>query len=127
MVKQLLRVSAAMAVAAAFAAPASGANGGPNPSQVCNEAGNFGMSHGACVSSVAQGFDGENGVPSRAAFVDNCKQLEETAFVASQPRPYPYAFYGNAHRPEYVAKNRADCVRILYALHTGQLAPGPQP
>ncbi len=127
MVKRLLQGGAVAAVAAVLAMPAFGGNGGPNPSQICSQAGDFGMSHGACVSSVAQGFDGENGVPSRAAFVDNCKQLEENEFVASQERPYPYAFYGNAHRPEYVAKNRADCVRILYALHTGQLAPGPQP
>src|SRR3712207_85176 len=112
MKKHIVRACAVAFGAAAFAVPAFAANGGPNPSQICTAAQDFGLSHGACVSSVAQGFDGENGVPSNAAFISNCKQLESEFAASNQGRPYPYAFYGNAHRPEYVAKNRSDCVRI---------------
>jgi hypothetical protein len=74
------------------------------------------QSTGACVSSVAQGFP-DSYVLSGSAFASQCKFLE-----AVVPIVYPYAFYGN---PNYVAKNRGDCIKFLTAFHYGQLPPGP--
>jgi hypothetical protein len=73
-------------------------------------------STGACASSVAQGFDG-TGPLTTAAFAGQCKFLEDSGFVS-----YPYAFYGN---PDYLANNRADCMRLLRGFHEGTLVPGP--
>lgn len=73
-------------------------------------------STGACASSVAQGFDG-TGPLTTAAFAGQCKFLEGIGVV-----DYPYAFYGN---PDYLAENRADCMRLLRGFHEGTLVPGP--
>jgi hypothetical protein len=73
-------------------------------------------STGACASSVAQGFDG-TGPLTTAAFAGQCKFLEDIGVVS-----YPYAFYGN---PDYLARNRADCMRLLRGFHEGTLIPGP--
>jgi hypothetical protein len=75
-------------------------------------------STGACASSVAQGFTG-TGPLTTAAFAGQCKFLESIGVVE-----YPYAFYGN---PDYLAKNRADCMRLLRGFHEGTLTPGPPP
>jgi len=72
------------------------------------------QSTGACVSSVAQGFDG-TGQLTTAAFASQCKFLEDVGVS------YPYAFYGN---PDYLANNRADCMRLLRGFHEGTLTPG---
>lgn len=71
---------------------------------------------GACASSVAQGFNG-TGSLTTAAFVGQCKFLEDEGVVS-----YPYAFYGN---PDYLANDRADCMRLLRGFHEGTLIPGP--
>jgi hypothetical protein len=71
--------------------------------------------HGGCASSWA------TGQMSVAAVVGQCKRLEEGTF-----RPdgtffqltYPHAFYDN---PEWIAENRAGCVRVLHGLATGEL------
>lgn len=74
------------------------------------------QSDGGCASSVAQGFPGTY-VLTGSAFASQCKFLEEVV-----PVVYPYAFYGN---PDYLAKNRADCMYFLSAFHYGELPPGP--
>jgi hypothetical protein len=74
------------------------------------------QSDGGCASSVAQGFP-DSYVLSGSAFASQCKFLEQVI-----PIEYPYAFYGN---PDYVAKNRADCMYFLSAFHYGELPPGP--
>lgn len=119
-------------VVAVMAAPSSAHGKDTAPAQICKEIDNtfppiddrpfpFTIpSDGGCASSVAQGFDGtlENqGALSKAAFNAQCKFLEGMGFVE-----YPYAFYGN---PDYLAKNRADCQRLLYGFHNGLLEPGP--
>jgi hypothetical protein len=71
---------------------------------------------GACASSVAQGFDG-TGSLTTAAFVGQCKFLEDMGVIS-----YPYNFYEN---PDYLAKNRSDCMRLLRGFHEGTLVPGP--
>ena len=114
---------AAVAAAFAVAAPAASAN----PAKDCAELGNLGLSRGACASTLASGGSPDN--PSTAAFVANCKSLEANGVpeIGAPPIQYPYAFYGRENDPRYVAKNRAGCVRVLRALHTGQIPPGPQP
>lgn len=74
------------------------------------------QSDGGCASSVARGFP-ETYVLSGSAFASQCKFLE-----AVVPIEYPYAFYGN---PNYLAKNRADCIKLLTGFHYGELVPGP--
>jgi hypothetical protein len=74
------------------------------------------QSDGGCASSVARGFP-ETYVLSGSAFASQCKFLEEAV-----PIEYPYAFYGN---PNYVAENRADCIKLLTGFHYGELVPGP--
>jgi hypothetical protein len=119
---------------AALAAPAALAGPDASPAKFCKEvlpvvnpeASEFLGTGGGCVSSVASvGIEAlmQGAFPSTAAAIANCKFLEEDAFApANGGDPYPYAFYGN---PNYVAKNRADCVWFLRAFHTGQLPPGP--
>jgi hypothetical protein len=69
----------------------------------------------ACVSTVAGGFV-DGAIPSdrvsTPAYIAQCDLLEAWGVVT-----YPYAFYGL-----YPAENRADCVRILKGVHSGQLA-----
>ncbi len=83
-----------------------------NPAQVCVQLGDLGLSRGACASSVAKSrtSDPDQVVPSRAAYIANCKELEKTMFVAPGPdgrvpsRPYPYQFYkGVLDDPQAVA------------------------
>lgn len=133
MKKVLALAIAALAVAVAVPVASAGP-GDPNPSQFCREilpvvdpeASAFLGTGGGCVSSVASvGIEAlmSGAFPSTAAAIENCKFLE-TAFFAptNGGDPYPYAFYGN---PNYVAKNRAECVWFLRAFHTGLLPPGP--
>ena len=80
---------------------------------------------GGCVSSVASvGVEAlmAGAFPSTASAIGNCKFLEANMFGG-----YPYAFYGQVNDPRFVAKNRAGCVRVLRALHTGQISPPPPP
>lgn len=75
----------------------------------------------ACVSTVAGGFV-DGAIPadriSTPAYLAQCDLLEEAGIVS-----YPYDFYGM-----YPAENRADCVRILKGVHSGQLElPAPPP
>jgi len=107
-------ILAALAVALAPAA----ATAADNPGKTCAASGNMELgSRGACASSVATGD------LSNAAFVANCKALEQMFAAESETgRPYPYSFYGN---PAYTARNRRDCVVLLRGFHSGQLPPGP--
>lgn len=106
------------------------------PAQVCKEIDNtfppdpdrpFAFtipSDGGCASSVAQGFP-ESHVLTNAAFNAQCKFLEGGAFFPDGSYfelNYPYNFYGN---PDYLANNRADCIKFLSAFHNGELPPGP--
>lgn len=125
--RKLLSI-AVVALCAAVAIPvASAAPGDPNPSKLCREilpvldpeASEFLGTGGGCVSSVASiGVDAlmNNAFPSTSAAIENCKGIE------AEVGGYPYAFYGN---PDYLAKNRADCVYFLRGFHSGQLPPGP--
>jgi hypothetical protein len=75
----------------------------------------------ACVSTVAGGFV-DGAIPadriSTPAYLAQCDLLEQAGFIS-----YPYVFYGM-----YPAENRADCVRILKGVHSGQLElPAPPP
>ena len=118
---------------AALAAPAAFAGPDQSPAKFCKEvlpvvnpeASEFLGTGGGCVSSVASvGIEAlmEGAFPSTAAAIANCKFLEEAFFGPTNGgAPYPYAFYGN---PDYLAKNRAECVWFLRAFHTGQLPPG---
>jgi hypothetical protein len=128
----VLGVLVAMLMSVAVPAMAEGKD--EAPAQICKENGNTweiddGTGHpfaftiqsdGGCASSVAHGFDGteENfSALSTSAFNSQCKFLEDLGVV-----DYPYAFYGN---PDYLAKNRADCRKLLYGFHNGLLVPGP--
>ena len=80
---------------------------------------------GGCVSSVASvGVDGlmSGAFPSTAAAVGQCKILEATAMMdPGEPNPggpYPYQFYWFEGVDDFVAKNRADCVKFLEFFHT---------
>lgn len=80
----------------------------------------FGLSSfQACVSTVASGMK-DGVIPASAittpAYLAQCDFLEDAGVIA-----YPYAFYGM-----YPADNRADCVRILKGVHSGEL-PLPEP
>jgi hypothetical protein len=112
------RVIVASALAAAALLPAS-ASAADTPGRTCAESDNMELaSRGACASSIAGG-----GVLSTAAYVANCKLLEQDFAAGNETgRPYPYSFYGN---PDYTAQNRRGCVFFLRAFHTGQLPPGP--
>ena len=105
-------------VALAVALAPAAATAADNPSKTCAASGNMELgSRGACASSVATGD------LSNAAFVANCKTLEEMFAAESETgRPYPYSFYGN---PDYTANNRLDCIYFLWSFHTGALPPGP--
>jgi len=98
--------------------PASTALAADGPGATCAATGNQELgSRGACASTVA------TGELSNAAFVANCKALEPMFAAGSESgRPYPYSFYGN---PDYVARNRRDCVELLQGFHSGELPPGP--
>lgn len=107
------------------AVPAVAAGKGESPAHICKANDNTWIipdetghpfpftiqSDGGCASSVAQGFDGtfENWNLSMSAFNSQCKWLEAVGAVE-----YPYAFYGN---PDWMAKNRADCMKILHFFH----------
>jgi hypothetical protein len=126
---KVLRLGAALAVTASvigMTATAAGADpAGPNPAQFCVESNNadgYLGSHGGCVSSVASiGVDAimQGAFPSRAAAIANCKGIEDMV------GGFPYYFYGRQGDDRYLATNYQSCVGILYALHTGQLEPGP--
>ncbi len=148
--RRTLAVAVACGAAAAaqlVATPAALAS----PSALCAELGDLGLSRGACASSVAtSGATTEDEiVPSGAAYIANCKQLEAADFVADgDSRPYPYQFYKGvlddpvivsgmlglppelaevvsanyvANSSAFVAKNRAGCVDVLRGLHSGAL------
>jgi hypothetical protein len=129
--KKAIMLACALAM---LAAPATLAAPGTSPAKFCKEvlpvvdpgASEFLGTGGGCVSSVASvGAEAlmDGAFPSTAAAIANWKFLEVNAFAPTNGGdPYPYAFYGN---PNYVAKNRADCVTFLRAFHTGQLEPGP--
>lgn len=107
------------------AGPAVAAESVANPAEFCKESGNaegYLASTGGCASSVASiGIDAllAGAFPSRAAATANCKQ------IASSVGGFPYSFYGRVDDDRYLATNINSCVGILYALHTGQLQPGP--
>jgi hypothetical protein len=127
-VRLLLLVSV---LAAALAAPASALAAPPdhasahrdhNPVELCGEDFVYMVTvpglgevplpmatRGGCVSSYATGR------VSTAGYAAQCRLLEGEVFT------YPYRFYGM-----YLAENRADCIRILRGVHTGQLALPPQ-
>jgi hypothetical protein len=120
----------------AMVAPAAAAKDGPNNSQVCRdivaspEAPVSPPVFGGCVStfaSVGNLFDPD--FPSTSLAIANCKDLEATAFLdPGEPNaggPYPYQFYWFlGSDPEvFTANNRADCLRLLEAFHTGALTP----
>jgi hypothetical protein len=132
LVNRMIRTAATIAATAALAViGTSAAHASPdsNPSQLCGPDDIYVRvtewrgqtivrelpiaTHGGCVSSWA------SGQMSVAAVVSQCKRLEEGSF-----RPdgvwfqltYPHVFYGT-----WTAKNRADCVRILHGLATGEL------
>lgn len=109
--------SGAALAAQLVAAPVAAAS--VNPAQVCAEP-VLGLTGGACASSVAtsQTSDPDAVLPSGAAFIANCKDLEQTVFAVEGGRPYPYAFYG-----VLPVDNRAECVAVLRALHGGELSP----
>lgn len=68
---------------------------------------------GGCASSWA------TGEMSRAAVVGQCKRLEDGVFMHDGSffqLTYPHTFYDL-----WQADNRADCVRILHGLATGEL------
>lgn len=54
---------------------------------------------------------------STLAINGQCAFLEEEMGIS-----YPYEFYGN---PDYLARNRADCIFFLRSFHLGTLPPGP--
>lgn len=130
---RVLRILTVTAAAAALTvvptAGASAAPAGASPVATCKQLAEadpeayafIATKPGACVSSVASvGVEAlmTGAFPSQAAAVGNCKAIE--AMVGG----YPYAFYGRTD-PAYLATNRAGCVRVLRALHSGQLEPGP--
>jgi hypothetical protein len=108
---------------------------------------------GACQSTLASvGLEAlaAFAFPSNAAAVGNCRSLEESTFTAYTPengRAYPYQFYwdlrellgqledagvpGAADAVAYYdsiasrlyARNRAGCVRVLRAVHSGLMDP----
>ncbi len=121
-----------------------------NPAKVCVELGDLDLSRGACASSVAQSQTGDPDavLPSGAAYIANCKDLEQTMFAAEGARPYPYQFYKGvlddpatvsamlglppalaqivsqnyvANAASFTAANRAGCVDVLRGLHSGAL------
>jgi hypothetical protein len=108
--------------AIASAAPPPHAGGASqNPAELCGEDNVFMVTvpglgelplpmatKGGCVSSWATGR------VSTAGYAAQCRLLEGEVFT------YPYAFYGM-----YLAENRADCIRILRGVHTGELALPP--
>ena len=142
-----LAVASGAAVAAQLVVtPAASAAG---PAALCAALGDLDLSRGACASSVATsgGTTEADIVPSGAAYIARCKQLEATMFASdSKPGPYPYQFYSGvldtpagaagffgpdlaatvsknyvANRSAFVADNRAGCVRVLRGLHSGEL------
>ncbi len=124
-----LRVGTVLALTAGvLGMGATGAVAGPskpNPAQFCRDSNNadgYLASHGGCASSVASiGAEAlmSGAFPSRAAAIANCKGIEEMV------GGFPYYFYGRVGDDRYLATNYRSCVRILYALHTEQLEPGP--
>ncbi len=122
-----LAVAALVTVAApgAAAAPSSGAN----PAQMCGEDNIYVRetewrgqtvvreleiaTRGGCASSWATGR------MSVAAVAGQCKRLEEGVFMPNGSffqLTYPHVFYGM-----WPAENRADCIKILHGLATGEL------
>ncbi len=133
--KKLTVLIALALIMSVFAVPAVA---GPenNPKQICkwleqNEPEAFEFLNtkpGACVSSVASvGVEAlmQGAFPSNAAAVGNCKALEATFFLdPGEPNvggPYPYQFYWfeGSNPDTYTAYNRAGCVRLLKAFHSG--------
>jgi hypothetical protein len=119
-------LTAVLATFSSFSSASADEHRPVNPAQFCtmtNNADGYLASTGGCVSSVASiGIDAlmEGAFPSRAAAVATCRQIAD--FYGG----YPFYFYGNVGNPEYRASNHNSCVRILYAFHTGALAPGFQ-
>jgi hypothetical protein len=120
-----------------LALPASAKGKDDSPAQICKSIDNTFpptddrpfpfeiQSTGGCVSSVAQGFPDDWSALSRAAFISQCKWLEDGVYFPDGTYfelTYPYSFYGN---PDYTAYNRADCMYFLYSFHNGLLPPGP--
>ncbi len=122
-----LVVAALVTVAApgAAAAPSSDAN----PAQLCGEDNIYVRetewrgqtivrkleiaTRGGCASSWA------TGQMSVAAVAGQCKRLEEGVFMPNGSffqLTYPHVFYGM-----WPAENRADCIKILHGLATGEL------
>jgi hypothetical protein len=140
--------SGAALAAQLVAAPVAAAS--VNPAKVCVELGDLDLSRGACASSVAQSQTGDPDAVllSGAAYIANCKDLEQTMFSAEGARPYPYQFYKGvlddparvagmlqvpievaevvsanyvANAASFTAANRAGCVDVLRGLHSGAL------
>jgi hypothetical protein len=92
-------LSAAALVVASLSLTATPAFADPDLSQLCSQYGDFGLSHGACVSFV------ESNGNSGAIFPSVCKEIQQQ---------YPVAF-------NTVFKNVGDCVSSL------QRQPTPTP
>ncbi len=122
---RLVGIAIGLAAFVGASGTAAAADDNVNPGQFCKETNNadgFLGSHGGCASSVASiGIDAlMNGAfPSRAAAIANCKG------IADMVGGFPYSFYGRVDDARYLATNLNSCVGILYALHTGELEPGP--
>lgn len=117
---------AAALVAVGMGAPAAAnAASDASPAQFCKATGNvdgYLASTGGCASSVASiGVDAlfQGAFPSQAAAIANCAMIREMV------GGFPYYFYGRIGDDRYLATNNRTCVAILYALHSGQLEPGP--
>ena len=147
--RRTLAVAVACGAAAAAQLVATPAASAAGPAALCADLENLGLSRGACVSSVATSgaTTADEIVPSQAAYIANCKDLEVSAFAADgDGRPYPYQFYKGmldnpvvaseffgpelapvvvanylANQSAFVADNRAGCVRVLRGLHSGEL------
>ncbi len=109
-------------IGSAFPALAGAAPAQPNPSQLCAMMEDFGVSRGACASTVATGGL-ESGVLTKAAYVSQCQNIRAEA-IEGGPGSFAYeAYYGDVslNPVQYGFGGKiSSCAVILEKYHTGQ-------
>ena len=139
MSKRFLLPAATLGVLMALlvASPASAEKPSDPPGQFCKGMANSPdlpqspPTKGGCASTLASVGNFFESFPSTSLAIANCKDLEAADFLEEgEPNPggpYPYQFYWflGSDPETFTAQNRADCLRLIEAFHSGELSPFP--
>ena len=109
-------LSSALLIGSVFSAAIVGAEPGqPNASQTCTAMGNFGLTHGACVSFMSSGD------MTGAAYQERCEQIQaEIPELYDMPANIDYSTTPPTNYGGF-GGTKGSCLNILRGYHTGTL------